>query len=344
MKKSIPVLLVLFLIFSQALTAQVKSPYYSIVGRFSLPGDGGWDYLTVDEPTGRLFVSHGTMVQVIDSRSGNLVGTIPNTPGVHGIALAQDLNKGFISSGKDTSVTVFDLKTLAFITRIPVTGLNPDAILYDSFSKKVFVYNGRSANATVIDAVKNTVIATITLEGKPEFSVTDGKGKIYVNIEDKSLVTEIDASSLKVLHNWSIAPGEEPSGLALDNESHRLFSVCSNKLMVILDATDGKVITTLPIGDGCDGVKFDPILKRAYSSNGEGTITIVEEKPGDKFSVIETVATQPGARTLDINQTTHHIYLPTAEFGPPPEATADNPHPRRTIQPGTFVVLDVAME
>lgn len=342
MKKLLPILFALFLIIGQVLNAQVKSSSYSVVSKFSLPGDGSWDYLSVDEPTGRLFVSHGTMVQVVDTKTGSLTGTIPNTPGVHGIALAQDLEKGFISNGKDTSVTVFDLKTLAFIVKIRVTGLNPDAILYDAFSKKVFVYNGRSANATVIDAVKNTVITTIQLEGKPEYSVSDGAGKVYVNIEDKSLVTVIDATTLKVLQNWPIAPGEEPSGLALDNETHRLFSVCSNKIMVILDASDGKVITTLPIGEGCDGVKFDPELKRAYSSNGEGSITVVKEKPGDKFNVSETIPTQPGARTIAIDGKTHHLYLPTAEFGPPPEATADNPHPRRTIKPGTFVVLDMA--
>jgi YVTN family beta-propeller protein len=342
MKKFSHIFLIFIVLFSLSMKAQMNDPSYAVVNKFHLPGDGGWDYLNVDASRGWLFVSHGTMVQVMDVKSGKVTGTIPNTPGVHGIALAPEFNKGFISNGKDTSVTIFDYKTLAFIARIKVTGQNPDAIMYDDFSKRVFVYNGRSANATVIDAKTDAIIATIPLEGKPEFSVTDGAGKIYVNIEDKNLVDEINATTMKVEHSWPISPGEEPSGLALDNETHRLFSVCSNKLMVILDATNGNIITTLPIGDGCDGVKFDPYYKTAFSSNGEGSITVVLEKPGDKFSVLETVTTQAGARTLAIDEKTHRIYLPTAEFGPAPEPTAENPRPRKTIKPDTFVILEVA--
>ena len=251
------------------LRGQNANSEYSILNKIHLPGDGGWDYLSVDENGARLFVSHSTMVQVVDLKTSKVVGTINDTPGVHGIALAEDLNKAFISVGRNALVKVINFKTLELIADIKVTGQNPDAIMYDAYSQKVFVFNGGSSNATVIDAKTNLVVSTIPLEGKPEFPVSDGKGKIYVNIEDKSLISVIDLKSMKVEKSWPIAPGEEASGLALDNETHRLFAVCSNKLMVVVNALDGHVVTTLPIGDGCDGVKFDPGLKRAYSSNGD---------------------------------------------------------------------------
>jgi YVTN family beta-propeller protein len=326
---------------SSILKAQTKTPEYKVANKFHIEGDGGWDYLNADESTGRIFVSHGTIVQVIAEKDGKLLGTIPDTKGVHGIAIATDLNKAFISNGRDTSVTIIDLKALTFITKVAVTGQNPDAILYDPFSHKVFVYNGRSANATVIDGTTNKVIATIKLDGKPENSVTDGKGKIYVNIEDKGVITVINSTSNKVEQTWSIAPGEEASGMALDNENHRLFTVCSNKLMVILDALTGKVITTLPIGGGSDGAAFDPGLKRAYSSNGEGTLTVVQEISPNEFKVLENVPTLPGARTITVDRKTHHIFLSTAEY----EAagtSAGNTNRRPAIKPGTFMVLDVA--
>lgn len=316
---------------------------YSIVNKIHLPGEGGWDYLSVEEAgAGRLFISHGTVVQVVDLSTGQLSATINDTPGVHGIAIAPDQNKAFISVGRNASVKVIDLKTLAVITDVKVTGENPDAIIYEPSSKKVFVFNGRTSNATVIDAVTNEIAGTIALEGKPEFPVSDGNGKIYVNIEDKSLISVIDINTLKVLQSWPIAPGEEASGLAIDNGTHRLFAVCSNKLMVVVDATDGHVVANLPIGDGCDGVKFDPILKRAYSSNGEGTVTVVQETDKDNFKVLENIKTMPGARTLALDPRTHHIYLPTAEFNPATAATADNPRPRRTPKPDSFLVMDIA--
>ena len=211
------------------------------------------------------------------------------------------------------------------ITKINVTGKNPDAILYDEFTHRVFVYNGKTSNATVIDAKTNKIIGTIKLEGKPEESVTDGKGKIYLNIEDKSKQCVIDAKTLKVLNTWSVEPGDEPSGLAIDNENHILFAVCGNKLMVITDALTGKVITTFPIGDRVDGVAFDNVKKCAYSSNGDGTVTVVKEESKSQFKVLENIATQKGARTIAISNKTHHIYLPTAEFGPTPEPTKENP-------------------
>jgi YVTN family beta-propeller protein len=275
------------------------------------------------------------MVQIVDIQKGTLLATIFDTKGVHGIALAADLNKGFISCGKDSSVVVFDLTSCKVIERVKVTGANPDAILYDPYKKIVFTFNGRSSNTTVLDAATNKVITTIPLDGKPEFAVSDKKGKVYVNNEDKSLVNVINTNTLKVENSWSLAPGEEPSGLALDNETHRLFMVCSNKLMVVMNALTGKIITTLPIGDRCDGVAFDPATKRAFSSNGDGTITVVQENANDTYTVVENVATQKGARTISFNPLTHKLYSPTAEF----EDAVGNARP--AIKTGSFVVLEI---
>ena len=325
------------------LLAQNAGTGYRIVNRFQLPVDGFWDYLSVDEAGNRLFLSHGNVVQVVDLKTGKLSGTIENTPGVHGIALAPDLNKAFISVGRDASVKVINMTTLDVVADVKVTGENPDAIIYDKYSGKVLTFNGRTANTTVLDARSNKVIGTIALAGKPEFPASDGKGKLFVNIEDKSLISVIDLNSLKVIASWPIAPGEEASGLALDRETNVLFAVCSNKLMVVVDAVTGKVITSLPIGEGCDGVKFDPELKRAYASNGEGTMTVVQETDKDHFSVLTNIKTAPGARTLAVDTKTHHIYTPTAEFNPAPPASADNPHPRRSTKPGSFYVMDIAL-
>jgi DNA-binding beta-propeller fold protein YncE len=309
---------------------------YKAGSKIHVEGDGGWDYLNVDEVNARIFVSHGTVAQAIDIKTGKLVGTIPNTLGIHGIAIANDLNKGFTSNGRDSSVTIFNLKTFEVITKINVTGRNPDAIIYDPFSHKVFTFNGGGNNSTVIDAKENKVIGTIALDGKPEFPATDGKVKIYVNIEDKSVINVINSVTLKVEKHWPIAPGEEPSGLALDNQTHRLFSVCANKLMVVTDAETGKIITTLPIGDRCDGVAFDPEKKRAYASNGEGSITVVQEDNGNSFKVLETVPSQPGAKTIAIDKTSHHLYLTTAEYETAPSATNRRP----PVKPTSFVILD----
>jgi len=310
---------------------------YKISNKIHLEGNEGWDYLFSDDAAGKLYVSHGTMVQVVDESNGKLIGTISGMQGVHGIAIASDLGKGYISSGRDSSVIVFDIKTLNTISRITTTGQNPDAILYDPFSKKVFTFNGRSNNSTVIDATTDKVIATIAFEGKPEFSVTDGKGKVYVNIEDKSKICQINASTLKVENLWSIAPGEEPSGLAFDAITKRLFSVCGNKTMVILDSETGKVISTVIIGERVDGAGFDPELKCAYSSNGEGTLTVVKEENKDSFKVLEIFPTQKGARTIEVNTKTHHIYLPTADFEPVKEGNNGRPK----IIPNSFTILDI---
>jgi len=316
-----------------SLNSQAQKSEYRVVKSIQLTGDGGWDYLSVDEVNQKLFVSHSSQVNVVDLKTGEQIAVIPETNGVHGIAIANDLNKAFISCGKDSSVSVVDLNTFKLIANVTGTGKNPDAILYDPFSKKVFTFNGRSSNATAIDAVTLKVVANIPLSGKPEFSQTDGKGKIYVNIEDKSTITVINSVTLKVEKEWSIAPGEEPSGLALDNVNHRLFSVCGNKMMTISDAIAGKVITTVPIGDGCDGVAFDPITKRIFSSNGEGTMTVVQQVSIDEYKVLENFPTQQGARTITVNKTTHHLYLSTAELLP---GTG-----RRQAKPNSFRIIDI---
>ncbi|MEI6407958.1 MAG: YncE family protein [Bacteroidota bacterium] len=308
---------------------------FKILNRIKLPGDGFWDYITVDETTDRLYVSHGTQVQVVDLKTDQPIGAIPNQKGVHGIALAPEFGKGFISNGGDTSVTVFDLKSLAASSKIKVTGANPDAILYDPFSKRLFSFNHNGNNATAIDAATNKVIGTITLSGSPEFAVTDGKGLVFVNIEDKSEMAVIDVKTLTVKQKWSLAPGEEPTGLAFDAKNGRLFSVCGNKKMVVSDAKTGKILQTLPIGDGADGVAFDPISRQVFSSNGEGNVTIVGEKSADKYQVIATVPSQKGARTIGVNSKTHRIYMPTAER----EAAVGNARP--AVKPGTFVVLEM---
>lgn len=321
--------------------AQATKSQYTIANKIPVAGDDWWDYLTMDESTGRLFISHGIQVQVLDVEKRTVIGAIPDTRGVHGIALAQDLNKGFTSNGRDTSVTVFNLQTLSVIRKIKVTGANPDAILYDPFMHRVFTFNGGSSNSTVIDANTNEVIGTIELDGKPEFAVIDEQGRVFVNIEDKSEVSRLNPSTMSVEKTWKVSPGEEPSGLAIDKVSHRLFIVCDNKLMVIMDAQNGNIITTLPIGERVDGCAFDPVLKRAYSSNGEGTLTVVQEENENKFSLIENVPTQKGARTIAVDAKTHHLYLPAAEYLPTPAATTENPHPRPPIKPNSFVVLDV---
>jgi DNA-binding beta-propeller fold protein YncE len=311
---------------------------YKIVQQIHLEGDGGWDYLNADDATGMLYVSHGKMVNVVDMKTDKSVATITDVNGVHGIAIALEFNKGFISNGADSNVTVFNLKDFKVIEKVPVTGRNPDAILYEPFTKSIITWNGRSSNATVIDAKTDKVIQTIALAGKPEAAVSDGKGKVYVNIEDKSEVSMINVKTWKVEQTWSISPGEEPSGLALDNVTHRLFSA-TDKLMVVLDAETGKVITTLPTGGRVDGAGFDPGLKRAYSSCGEGVLTVIQEENPNSFKVLANVPTQAGARTISVSAKTHRIYLPTAEFGPTPEKTADNPRPRPTVKPNTFTVL-----
>jgi DNA-binding beta-propeller fold protein YncE len=311
-----------------------------VLKKLPLGDEGAWDYLTYDPDEGRLFISRATHVTVVDAASGKVVGDIPDTPGVHGIALAPESGRGFISNGRAGTVTIFELKTLSTLGHFNA-GENPDAIVYDPASKRVFAMNGRSQNATAIDASTGKVAGTIALGGKPEFAVADGRGRVYVNIEDKSEEVVLDSQKLTVVARWPLAPCEEPSGLAMDTEHRRLFAGCANKLMAVLDADSGKVITTLPIGSGVDANGFDPELQYAYASNGEGTLTIVHEDSPNKFSVVDNVPTQRGARTMALNPKTHQIYVVSADFGPRPAPTPENPRPRPTILPNTFVLLVV---
>lgn len=333
MKEKLSLVVILALLFGiTPLQAQNENPEYKLARTIRLTGDGGWDYLAVDEINRNLFVSHSSQVNVISLKTNAQIAAIPETPGVHGIAIANDLNRAYISCGREASVLAVDLTTFQPLKKVQVTGENPDCILYDSFSKKVFTFNGRSSNATVLDANSLDVLATIPLAGKPEFSQTNGKGKIYVNIEDKSSLTVIDAASMKVLETWPINPGEEPSGLAFDNKNHRLFSVCRNEMMVVTDANSGRMITTVPIGKGCDGVAFDPDIGRIYASNGEGKMTVIQQESADSYRVLENVETQPGARTITLSKTNHHLYLSCGEYEPG--------EGRRPVKPNTFKVLD----
>ncbi len=321
-------------------TANAQESGYKILDKVKLGGEGGWDYLSADPVSGMLFISRGTHVQVMDMEKKTVVADIPNTNGVHGIALAHEFGKGYISDGRDTAVTVFDLNNFKTLKVIKIDGLNPDAIIYDDVSKRVFTFNGRSSSATAIDAATDSVVGTVPLDGKPEFAQADGAGNIYVNIENKSTITGFDARTLKVLKTWSIAPGEEASGLAIDRTHHLLFSVAGNKKMIVSDYEAGKVVAEVPIGEGPDAAGFDPETQYAFSSNGrDGTLTVVHEDAPDKFTVVDNVKTQMSARTMSLDPKTHRIYLSAAEFGPAPEPTADHPRPRPPMIPGSFTIL-----
>jgi DNA-binding beta-propeller fold protein YncE len=333
------VLASLALIITAAALA-VAAPGYKVVTTYNVGGDGGWDYLIADAAARRLYISRATHVIVLDLDSGKTVGDIADTPGVHGIALAPELGRGFVSNGREGTVSIFDLKTLATISKVKA-GENPDAILYDPATQRVFTFNGRSQDSTAIDAAKGTVLGTIKLDGKPEFAASDGKGEIFVNIEDKSELTAIDPNKLMVKSTWPLAPCESPSGLSMDRKNRRLFVGCDNKMMAVVNADTGKVLATPTIGDGVDATTFDAETGLAFASCGEGVLTVVREESPDKFSVAENVPTQAGARTLALDSKTHNVYLVTAKFGPPPAATPDNPHPRRSILPDSFVVLVV---
>lgn len=314
------------------------SPGYHLLKKFVLGGDGGWDLLTVDSAARRVYISRSTHVMVVDTDSGAIVGDIPNTPRVHGIAIAPEFGKGFTSNGGDASVTIFDLKTLKTLGQVKV-GQNPDAILYDPASKRIFTFNGGSKDTTAIYAKSGTVAGTLALGGRPELAVADDRGRVFVNLEDKSQVVAFDSSKLTVEATWPLAPGEEPTGIAMDRKHRRLFVACANKLMAVMNADNGKLVTTLPIGSGVDGAAFDSENQLAFIPNGEGTLTVVHEDAPDKFSVVENVSTQRGARTITLDQKTHRVFVVTAEFGPAPAATKEQPRPRPTIVPGTFTLL-----
>ena len=326
---------------AQAQSATAGAPGYHVTKKIPIGGEGFWDYLTLDSEARRLYISHATHVVVLDVDTGKVVGDIPGTEGVHGIALASDLGRGFTSNGRAGTVTVFDLKTLQVLDTVKTTGMNPDAIVYDPVSHRVFTFNGRSSTSTAIDAATGKVAGTIDLGGRPEFAQADGKGLIYDNLEDKSQVIELDTAKLSVIGRWPLAPCESPSGMAMDREHGRLFIGCENKLMAVMDAGSGKIVATLPIDEGVDANGFDPGTGLAFSSNGAGTLTVVKEESPGKFSVVENIPTQRGARTMAVDLKSHNVYLATAEFGPRPAPTADNPRPRPSLVAGSFTILEV---
>jgi YVTN family beta-propeller protein len=314
---------------------------YSVRSKISLAGTQGWDYLTDDPASARLYVTRGDHVVVIDTSKNSVIGEIPGTAGVHGIAAADEFSAGFTSNGKSNTVTIFDLKTLKVKGEIK-TGENPDAIIYDGFSKKVFTFNGKSKDSTVIDAGTGKVLGTIPLGGKPEYACADGAGKVYVNIENTSEVAEIDAVRLKVLRRFSIKPGVEPTGIAIDIKDHILFSGCHNKMMTILDTISGKLLALVPIGAGVDACAFDPGRALAFASNGmDGTLTVIKVLEKGKFDIAQTAATQKSARTMALDTITHKIYLSAASFGKPVVQTKGGKPERPPVIEGTFAVLVV---
>jgi YVTN family beta-propeller protein len=326
-----------------ALVAEgAAAPNMEVLQSWKLGGAGGWDYLTVDSAKKRLFISRATRVDVVSLESGKLVGSIPDTQGVHGIALAPGLNRGFTSNGRANTVTVFALDTLKVIQEAKVSGRNPDAILYEPSGKHVFTFNGASKDVTVLDASSLAVIATIPVPDKPEFAAQDGRGQIFVNIEsDPGQMVVIDTQKLTVKSTWPLPGCNSPSGLAIDSAHRRLFSVCDGKVMAVTDAVSGKQAALVPIGEHPDAAAYDKKRGLAFSSNGEGTLSVVHEDSADGYTVVQTLPTQRGARTMALDEATGKVYLVTADFGPAPAATADQPHPRPTLAPDSFVVLVV---
>ena len=309
-----PFIAVLVLGFSLVSSFPASAQGFAITKKIPVPGQGGWDYLTVDEAGRRLYVSHGTQVEVLDVDSGAIVGKVENTPGVHGIAVAHELGRGFASNGQSSTVTIFDLKTLKEIAQVPV-GKKPDAIIYDPATSRVFAFNGDSSSATAIQAADGKVAGTVDLGGGPEFAVADNSGYVYNNIEDASVVLKINSRSLKVEQRWPTGPCASPSSIAMDRTNRRLFIGCRSKVMAVMNADTGNVITTLPIGDHVDATAFDPDSRLIFNSNGEGTITVIHEDSPDKYSIVQTVKTLPKAKTMALDPKTHKLFLSAAEAG-----------------------------
>ena len=337
----------LMLSFGAGLTTAViadaaTAPNFEVLQHWKLGGAGGWDYLTADSAKKRLFISRSTHVDVVSLETGKLIGSIPSTEGVHGIALAPALNRGFTSNGRANTVTVFDLDTLKVIQEAKVSGRNPDAILYEPSGKHVFTFNGASKDVTVLDASSLAVIATIPVPDKPEFAAQDGRGQIFVNIEsDPGQMVVIDTQKLTVKSTWPLPGCNSPSGLAIDSAHRRLFSVCDGKVMAVTNAVSGKQAALVPIGEHPDAAAYDKKRGFAFSSNGEGTLSVVHQDSPDSYTVVQTLPTQRGARTMALDEATGKVYLVTADFGPAPPATVEQPHPRPALIPDSFVVLVV---
>jgi YVTN family beta-propeller protein len=312
---------------------------YHVQDKWKIGGDGGWDYLAVDPQSGHLYITRGNHVMVVDTSSGKAIADITGLKGTHGVAFDTDGKTGYISDGASNAVAVFDRASNKITLTIPA-GTNPDGILFEPSTKTVWAFNGRSKNATVIDSQTKQVVATIALPGKPEFPVADGKGSVFVNIEDKNEIAHLDAKSHKLLAEWPIGC-ESPSGQAIDVTNNRLFSVCDGKKMSVVDAASGKVVASPEIGEGPDAAAFDPNTQNAFSSNGDGTLTVVHQNSADSYSVAQNIDTQRSARTMALDPKTGKIYLVAAEFGPRPAATPENPRPRPPVLPGSFVVIVV---
>ena len=328
------------LLFSLILVLPTPAPAagLGLLRTLKVGGEGRWDYISLDPEAGRLYVPRSTRVMVLDL-DGQPKGEIPGTAGVHGVAFSRELDRGWTSNGQSDTVTVFKLSTLEVLKVVATTGGNPDAILFEPATKRVFTFNGRGKNATVFDAVSSEVVGTIPMGGKPEFSACDGKGRVYVNNEDTSAILAINARTLKVEATWSIKPLDSPSGLAMDVKQNRLFSVGGNRLAAVVDAGTGKVLATLPIGAGTDGIDFDPGTGCAYASNGEGTVTVIRQTGTATYEVAATLPTRPSARTIVVNPRTHRLYLPAAEFLPEPKDA--KPGARRLPVPGSFQILEL---
>ncbi len=343
-RRSLAIAAVAAALLPAAAATAAEPATYAVVDRWKLGGSGGWDYLTVDAPRHRLFITRGDRVEVVDVGSGKVAGSIAAVSGAHGVALAPDMKRGYVSNGRGNSVTEFDYDTLAVLRTVPVPGTNPDAILYEPTAKRLYTFNGKSNDVTVFDAAALTVVARIAVPGKPEFAQADGKGHVYLNIEtEPGQMVRIDTTKLVVDATWPLTGCNSPSGLAIDRAHGRLFSVCDDKVMAVTDAATGKAVARVTIGNGPDAAEFDAEHGLVFSSNGQdGTLSVVRQGSPDKYSVVATVATQKGARTMAFDPTSRRVYLVTAEFGPPPAPTAEAPRPRPPMIPDTFTVLVAA--
>jgi DNA-binding beta-propeller fold protein YncE len=319
-------------LLTAALCAPAAAEGYRQLKSVPVPGDGGWDYLTVDEAGRRVYLSHGNQVDVLDADSGEVKGTVPDTKGVHGIAVAADLGRGFTSNGRDNTVTIFDLKTLKSVGSVK-TGQGPDSIIFDPSTKRVFAFCGRGKSATVIDAAEGKEAGTIDLEGQPEFAAADGAGNVFVNLEDKHMLLKLDAKNLKVLERWPLDPGKTPTGLAMDTKTHRLFVGCRSKHLIVVNAENGKVVAKHDIGERVDACAFDPETGMVFCSCGDGTVSVFHEDEADKYTLVETIKTKTGSKTMALDRKTHRLFLPSADFKP--NAGGGRP----TVDPKTFAVL-----
>ena len=318
--------------------APVHAQTYHVTRTLTLGGDGGWDYLALDTAGHRLFVARQDRVMVVDPAAGTVLGTIPGLNRAHGVAFDYASGHGFATSGADSTVTMFDLRTLQ-VLGTTTAAVDDDGILYDPATRRIFTMNGDAGSATAIDPVSGRRVGAVDLGGKPEFGVSAGDGMLYVNLEDKSEVVEVDARAMKVLRHWSIAPCQSPSGLAIDRRNHRLFSGCRNGLLGVSDARAGKLVTTVPIGRGVDACRFDAGTHLAFASNGDGTLTVIHQDTPDTYTVVSNAVTKAGARTMELDEATHRLYTVTADFGPAPAPTAERPRPRPPVLPGTFALL-----